>query len=385
MKKLLSLMLAVILIFSFSVIAFAEDDTSVQLQFNSDGKFKIMQVNDTQDTHNINNRTVEFLNAALESEQPDLVVIVGDMLSDMFVFDSEKNITKALYVLGKIFNDAKTPFTVTFGNHDHEYTDVLSTDEMIAVFEQFEYFIRGNGCDAGTFNLPVLSSDGSSYPFNIYVMDTHNKSEEVGGYEGVYPEQVEWYKNTSDKLKEQNGGKVVPSLLFQHIPVKEMHQFYTEGEKGGSNSFFNLNNGNWYKLDDTLLISDESVSFVGEPPYSEPQSYTTGQYEAWLEKGDIIGAFFGHDHINNFVGKTTEGIVLGYNGGSGFAAYGSGDRRSVRIFEIDENDVENYVTRSVFYSDVTGKNISFYPTDILSPLTVTVLLRIVYKVFFFLK
>lgn len=384
MKKLTAIILALLMAFSFAVVSFAADEKET-LQFGEDGTFKIMQVNDTQDTNNINKKTVKFLKAALKSEQPDLVIIAGDMLSDMFIMPNEEKITEALSVLAGIFNDAKVPFAVTYGNHDHEYADILSIEKMNAVFEEFEYFCNAEGCDPGTFNLPVLSSDGTHYPFNIYVMDTHNKSDEIGGYEGVYPEQVEWYKQKSDELRELNGGKAVPSLLFQHIPVKEMHQFYTEGEKGGSDSFFNLNDGSWYKLDDTLIISDEDSSFVGEPAYSEPRSHTTGQYEAWLEKGDIIGAFFGHDHVNNFIGKTTEGIVLGYNGGSGFAAYGSGDKRSVRIFEIDENDVESYTTRSVFYGELTGDRFDFYPTDILSPLSVTVLLRIIYSVFFFLK
>ncbi|MBQ8503812.1 MAG: metallophosphoesterase family protein [Clostridia bacterium] len=382
MKKIISIMLCVLMAFSFSVIAFAENE-KLPLQFGEDGKFKIMQVNDTQDTNNINKKTVEFLKAALQSEEPDLVVIVGDMLSDSFTFPTKERLSDGLRVLAEIFNDAKVPFAVTYGNHDHQHEDILSIEEMNAVFEEFEYFCNAQGCDPGTFNLPVLSSDGTHYPLNIYMMDTHNKSEKIGGYEGVYPEQVEWYKNTSDALKVQNNGEVVPSLLFQHIPVKEMHQFYQDGEKGAADSFFNINDGNWYALNDKVAVSEEN--FVGEPPYSEPKSHTTGQYEAWLEKGDIIGAFFGHDHINNFVGVTDEGITLGYNGGSGFAAYGSGDKRSVRIFEIDENDVENYTTRSVFYGKLTGDEFDFYPSDLLSADSITKLLRIFYTIFFFLK
>ncbi len=378
MKKLLCVLLAIVMVLSCTVIAFASGSSDA-LQFGEDGKFKIMQVNDTQDTHRMNKKTAKFLNAALESEKPDLVVIVGDMLADFYPFATKEKLEKALYELGKIFDDAAVPFTMTFGNHDYDHTENLSLEEMVDIFRQFEYFYYSEGCDEGTFNLPILSSDGKDYTLNIYMMDTHGKVD--GNYEGVYPEQVEWYKNTSDKLKKENGGKTVPSIVFQHVPVKEIHQFYTEGEKGAADSFYNFESKKWFTLGDNVIASE--TNYAGESPCSEPTDYTTGQYEAWLEKGDIIGAFFGHDHVNNFVGITEDGITLGYNGGSGFHSYGMGDKRSVRIFEFDEDDVENYETRSVLYGELTGKSFSFAIPDLM--VFVTAIFRFFYKVLPFLK
>lgn len=378
MKKLISILLVLSMLFAFSFAASAKKEDK-SLHFSEDGKFKIMQVNDTQDTHNIKKKTVAFMKAALESEKPDLVVIAGDMLADFYPFSTKEKLEKALYKLGKIFDDAAVPFTMTFGNHDYDYTETLPLDEMVDIFRQFEYFYYSEGCDEGTFNLPVFSSAGKDYTLNIYMMDTHGKVD--GNYEGVYPEQVEWYKNTSDSLKKENGGKVVPSILFQHIPVKEMHQFFVEGEKGAEDSFYNFESKKWFTLGDNVIASE--TNYAGESPCSEPIGYTTGQYEAWLEKGDIIGAFFGHDHVNNFVGITEDGITLGYNGGSGFRAYGMGDKRSVRIFEFDENDVENYKTRSVLYGELTGKSFRYCISDLM--VFVTAIFRFFYKVLPFLK
>lgn len=378
MKKLISIALVLSMLFAFSFVISAKNESDT-LQFSEDGKFKIMQVNDTQDTHRMNKKTAKFLNAALESEKPDLVVIVGDMLADFYPFATKEKLEKALYELGKIFDDAAVPFTMTFGNHDYDHTENLSLEEMVEVFRQFEYFRYSEGCDEGTFNLPVVSSAGKDYTLNIYMMDTHGKVD--GNYEGVYPEQVEWYKNTSDSLKKENGGKVVPSILFQHIPVKEMHQFFVEGEKGAEDSFYNFESKKWFTLGDNVIVSE--TNYAGESPCSEPVGYKTGQYEAWLEKGDIIGAFFGHDHVNNFVGITEDGITLGYNGGSGFHSYGMGDKRSVRIFEFDEDDVENYETRSVLYGELTGKSFSFAIPDLM--VFVTAIFRFFYKVLPFLK
>ncbi len=378
MKKLISavLVLSMLFAFSFAVSANNEDEP---LKFGEDGKFKIMQVNDTQDTHRINKKTVKFLKAALESEKPDLVVIAGDMLADFYPFSTKEKLEKALYELGKIFDDAAVPFTMTFGNHDYDHKELLSLGEMVEVFLQFEHFRYSEGCDEGTFNLPVLSSDGKGYALNIYMMDTHGKVSE--NYEGVFPEQVEWYKQKSDELKAQNGGKIVPSFVFQHIPVKEVHQFFVEGEKGAEDSFYNFESKKWFTLSGNIMASDSN--YVGESPCSGPTDYTTGQYEAWLTKGDIIGAFFGHDHVNNFVGITEDGITLGYNGGSGFRAYGMGDKRAVRIFEFDEKDIENYKTRSVLYGELTGKSFSYCIPDLM--VFVTDIFRFFYKLFPFLN
>ena len=65
---------------------------------------------------------------------------------------------------------------------------------------------------------------------------------------------------------------------------------------------------------------------MGEAPCSENFDNITGQYQSWLEKDNIIGAWFGHDHVNTFEGVTDDGIRMGYNGGTGFRSYGNGDR-----------------------------------------------------------
>ncbi|MBP9989263.1 MAG: hypothetical protein KBT46_07170, partial [Ruminococcus sp.] len=168
-----------------------------------------------------------------------------------------------------------------------------------------------------------------------------------------------------------NGGKAVPSFVFQHVPVKEIYQFVDEYEFNASaaereNAVFSIDDFKWYKLNDKI-----TDGVIGEVPCSESRGGHTGEYEAWLEKGEIIGAFFGHDHVNNFTGTTDEGIRMGYNGGLGFSTYGRGSDRSARIFEIDENDVENYNTFEYTYKDCTGKDFSFFITDLISPVALS--------------
>ncbi len=363
MKKLLSIILVFVLTFSMCTVAFAQGNAD-ELKFNSDGKFKIMQMNDIQDTNNFNSLTKEFMEKAIAQENPDLVVVVGDMLSDTFLFANEEKIEATLRTIAEIFEASNTPFAVTFGNHDHDLEDIVSLEKMIEIFKSYDCFMYNEGCDAGTYNLPILNSTGTGYALNVYLMDTNNKVD--GEYDGVRPNQVQWYKDTSNALKRQNFGKVVPSVLFQHIPTKEMYQFAQEVDFTQCNeAIYNQDTNKWYKLDTSKIISDYAV--LGEAPATEPLDKVTGQYEAWLEQGDIIGAFFGHDHVNNFIGVTDEGIVMGYNGGTGFRTYGTTDQRSVRIYEFNENDVNNYDAYTLTYKDVTGKSINFWFFDLFTP------------------
>ena len=49
-----------------------------KLNFNSDGKFKVVQFNDTQDDERIDRRTIELMEKVLDTEKPDFVVLNGD-------------------------------------------------------------------------------------------------------------------------------------------------------------------------------------------------------------------------------------------------------------------------------------------------------------------
>ena len=376
-RSILSVLLTALLVCACLVPAGAAVEIEASpLQVHEDGSFKICMFNDLQDKRNPNANTIAMVEAILDSEQPDLVVIAGDSISDTYFTASADDIDATIKALMKPIADRNIPYLFTFGNHDHDAADALDLEGQIASYKSYaSCIIPDDGCDPGTYNVPVLNSDGTGYAFNVYMMDTGNKNEEVGGYRGVTPEQVEWYKAKSDELKAANGGEVVPSMVFQHIPVKEIYQFMEETDDI-QNAYFSIDDYKWYRLKEDRLVGENNYCF--EAPCSEKQTVTTGQYEAWLEKGDIIGAFFGHDHINNFVGITEEGIKMGYNAGSGFATYGEGGNRSARIFVLNEEDPAAYETYNVTYNDIMEEDINFVMMDLFSLKTITLIMRVLY-------
>ena len=345
-KKICALILSAVLLMSAFAMPAAAADEEKKLTFGEDGKFRILQINDFQDRGETNETSLEFLNAVLDKYEPDLVVLVGDQLS---VNSTAEEIKKALYNQLMPMQERGIPFIFTFGNHDLDHVNIMSAQQQGEYYRSFSYcYANTDGADAGTYNTVIYSNDGTEPLLNIYMMDTGHWVGD-GMNCGITEEQLEWYKQTSNSLKTLNGGEVVPSLVFQHIPVKEIHKLLKEVPAGTPGALK-------AKYEDKYYVLDENADWIGdrnvmrETPASEHPSITTGQYEAWVEQGDIIGAYFGHDHVNTFVGRTEDGIVLGYNGGFGFAAYGDPGERYARIYDFDADDVENYTQQTIYYT-----------------------------------
>mgnify|MGYP002626413637 CR=1 FL=1 len=347
MKKMLSVLLAVLFLSALCpAVCAAEQPT---LQFHADGTFRIMQINDFQDSHNTNAKSAAFLNAVLDRYRPDLVVLVGDQLMHGNSMTVEQ-IRTALKAELQPLEERNIPFLFTYGNHDHDHDSTLDRAGQAAIYDAYSMCCAShNGPDPGTYNNVIYGSDGVTPALNVYMMDTN---EWYGDFtmSGVKPAQVQWYKDTSDALKAQNGGAPVPSLVFQHIPVKETFKFLVEVPKGTPGAVDSKFGSEWYILDENAdWVGDRNV--MKENIACENPSVSTGQYEAWVEQGDIIGAYFGHDHVNTFVGRTAEGVVMGYNGGFGFAAYGDGNERFARIYDFNENNVDGYTQKTLYYSE----------------------------------
>lgn len=376
MKKILSVLLAIVMCIGVMVPAFAADTKKAELKFH-DGEFRIMQLNDTQDVVLKDVLQRDYFLALVEQEKPDLIVFAGDMLTDFFPGATRKSLEKCIANFFPVVNECGVPFVVTFGNHDHDWDDKgkFPLEEQEAFYRQFENCINAtDGYNFGTFNLPIKSSDGKKTAFNVYVFDSNNKAPEgvITGYEGVRAEQVEWYKAKSNELKAANGGKVVPSLVFQHVPVKEIYQFLDEVPFTSdlTDAVYNIDDNKWFVLNDKAMDG-----VLGEVPCSEAQDSTGGQYDAFVEQGDVLGAFFAHDHVNNFYGKTDDGIYLGYNGGTGFSTYGRGGNRSARMYIINENDPANFETYLATYNDTMGQNMNFWVMDLVSPVDITIVFK----------
>ncbi len=314
------------------------------LHFNN-GTFKIMQIADIQEDYPVNPDTIKLIRLALDREKPDLVVLTGDQIqaySSCYRKDSERKVREVINAFIAPIEERNIPFCMTFGNHDDD--GPVNKDTQIEMYSSYSSSRFGTPrCidDKGTYSIQIFDSAKEKEIFNLYLIDS-NKKEPDGAYSPVKKEQIDWYRNERERLKEKTGN-YLPSFIFQHIPVPEFYDALIkcpQKEKGAVEAFKSRKNTFW-KLDSKTIAEG---GFMHESP-AVPE-INTGEFDALKEKGDVVGLFAGHDHINSYI-TNKEGIDLGYCQGAGFNTYGPGGKRGVRIYNLNENDIRNYKSYTV--------------------------------------
>ncbi len=334
-KRILSVLLTFALIIPLgSLLPSAESDT--KLRFGSDGKFKIVVFADCQDGADPNEKMIDLMNDALDTEKPDLVAFTGDNILVSLESSFESGIQQVLQPV----IDRDLPYIYTFGNHDDEYG--LSKEYM------HEYYSTHGKCltyDAapeisgfGNCNVPIYSSTGDDIAFNLWVIDSLSYESGTKKYNHVQQDQLDWYKKTSIELEQQAGHKV-NSIMFQHIVMPEVYNLLVEDPDGDETYM-----GKTYRLE----LNSNASGYLGEFPC--PPATNGGQFDALLERGDVLGVVSGHDHSNGFHG-TYKGIGFIQMAGMSFRSYGDDNCRGYGVIEIDENDTSTYTVRRVPYID----------------------------------
>ena len=350
-----------LLICCFPMSALAADDNTLQFQ---NGKFKILILSDLQDTNEPQQETTDMITAAITKTEPDLIVLLGDNIAGWWKGVDKTQTDEAIAKVAEPIENSGIPFALVFGNHDHEglaseengYEEEAAKEYILHRFQLYGGCLATEGEEmtgVGNYNLTVKDSAGEKNIFNLWFMDSnpYTPDEEGGGYGYVHEDQTEWYKKTSDALKAQNGGAPMPSLLFQHIIVPEVYDMLTEVPKGteGAVSGNGGHEGKYYIANKDYIYQGN----VNEGPC--PPNTNHGQFESWVEQGDIIGAFFGHDHTNDFAGEY-QGIKLVACPETGFYSYGS--VHGVRTITLDEKDLSDFESEVILYTDLLDYEVS---------------------------
>ena len=325
------------------------------LRFNSDHKFKIMQIADTQEIPAVSPDTLSLINNALDREKPDLVIFTGDQIkgySKKFKKDPVI-IESTIDILVEPIAKRNIPFMVTYGNHDAQCG--VDNRGQYKFYAKYDNFISGdlrNSDDVGTADIQIYSSTEDKPVFELYIIDSHGKAKDGAGYAPVDKKQIEWYVSRREQLKAENGD-YLPSLVFQHIPVPEFFDVIKKVPKGtkGAVPAYGEHENEYFVLNDETIAEG---GFMLESPASP--DVNTGEFEAMSEKGDVLGIYVGHDHNNSFVVKYN-GVDLGYTQGAGFNVYGPGENRGVRIFELDETAPREYKTHTATFKELCGTKI----------------------------
>lgn len=343
MKKIISLALAIIMTIGiFPVFSSAEGEKT--LQFDSDGKFKIIIFADVQDFDPLVETTVQLMNECLDKAEPDLVVYLGD--TSIAMGDEEER--KTIQAATKPCVDRDIPFAVVFGNHDGERE--TSREKLLSYYQEFGCLTTDADPDmygCGTSNLEIKSSDGKKTAFNLWFFDSnaYNPDKEVGGYDYVHEDQIEWYKKTAAELKKANGGETVPSMLFQHIIMTEVYErLYPKMPFGGFKDY-TMNGVSYFPVP----FFNRHSGIILEP--CSPSFNSVGQWDALVETGDVIATFFGHDHVNDFRAEYEDIAIINVPT-VGDQAYSDAISRGAGLITLDEKDLSTFDYEMMYMFDM---------------------------------
>ena len=118
---------------------------------------------------------------------------------------------------------------------------------------------------------------------NAYTGEGFNK------YDYIHDDQIEWYRKQIRRMNSQEY-RIVPSLVFFHIPLQEYQTAYDLYEQR----------------------SDQVKYYFGEKGQEVGASeHPSGMFEAAKEFGSTTAIFCGHNHLNNY-SIEYEGIRLTY-------------------------------------------------------------------------
>ena len=355
-KKAVAALISMLLLCNILFLPCAAQEAQ-PLQFHN-GKFKILILSDVQDTDTPQRETTALLEAALDEAKPDLVVLLGDNTAGWWKNVDKAATEAAVDAVAKPIDSRNIPFALVFGNHDHEglcdeqngMQEEEAKELLLSYFQKYKTCLAVEGEEMTgvcNYNLLVKSSDGEKIVYNLWFMDSnpYTPESEGGGYGYVHQDQTAWYQSTAAQLKAQNGGETVPAMLFQHIIVPEVYDMLKEVPVGTSGAVRGHGSykSHYYTVSDAVYQGT-----LNEGPC--PPDKNGGQFKSWLETGDIVAAFFGHDHTNDFAG-VYEGIHLVATPAVTFYSYGY--HRGVRTITLDEADLSTFTSEILTFEDLT--------------------------------
>ncbi len=281
-------------------------ETSV-LKFNNEGKFKIVQFTDLHYVYgNEKSAAVtENMNAVLDAEHPDFVIITGDLVYG-------PGVAKALPEIIKPITSRKLPFAVVFGNHDDEFD--LKRTEIYDILQGYPGSLMParTGDIVPDYDIAIASADDKRAASVLYCFDSnaYTPIKGLGTYGWIKFDQIYNYRKESTKYTTSNGGAPLPALAFFHIPLPEYN----------------------------YALSDPKTQVIGnkdEKPCSPIAN--SGLFTSMKEMGDVFGIFVGHDHDDDFVLEYYD-MLLSYGRFSGCdTVYNHLKPNGARVIELTQD------------------------------------------------
>lgn len=253
--------------------------------------FRILQLTDfhSDQSEYANERTRADVRAMVARHHPHLLAVTGDI----WCGDGHPE-TAAMWMARDLafISSLQTPWAFTWGNHDYA-RDFSHAQQRIITSP---HYAAPHTTPRGECHLEVCGADGS-VAWDLFFVNTRNQWK--------LPEDLAWFQLRSASLR-QSRGRVVPALMFFHIPLMRYQAAINQGRTRG------------IAMEEVLCWGDES---------------DTGA-DIIITSGNVRACFCGHSHRND-CWFLENGVTFSYGRSTGHGGYGDDVNKGAKLITLD--------------------------------------------------
>lgn len=277
-----------------SVVQFGEDrkNTAIKIlqitdmqfissdQMRTPDRLRIDEINGWREK-NYDIQCGNHIRSLIAQSKPDLIFITGDI-----VYGEFDDSGRGFEWFCNFMDSFQIPWAPVYGNHDNE--SKVGVKWQNQKFENCKYCLFKTGNVSGNGNYTVGIATGDKLVKVLYMADSNGcglaTDELVVKRAGIYPDQIEYFKNKAVEIEKSQGNKVSGFMAF-HIPTTDFKR--VEIAKG-------------YRVEET----DYFTLGVDKEPKDGDFGFKLEKYGAFevegfvdfLKESAIDGVFVGHCH-----------------------------------------------------------------------------------------
>ena len=285
-----------------------DDYSGVYTIVSNEDDFKILQITDVHLGGGIisYDKDIKALKAVyklIEYTKPDLVIVTGDLTFPVGIMSFSFNNTAPVEQFAAFMRNTGVPWAFTYGNHDTESMAIGSKSELNDLYKSLSWktsrnllypytqpILNGEKITGRNNQLIEIRNSDGTLNQALFLIDSNAYSGKgFNKYDYIRDDQVEWYEKEILRLNEEEG-RIIPSLVFFHIPLQEYKEAYNLYKEGSSEV-------KYYFGDIDAKIS--------------PGNHPSELFDTAVRLQSSKAFFCGHDHYNN-ISLEYKGILLTY-------------------------------------------------------------------------
>lgn len=242
-------------------------------------------------TDTIYDNCFKYIAHAVNSTQPDLILIVGDIIYGEFD-DSGAALLKVV----EHMESYKIPWAPVFGNHDNE--SLKGVEWQVQQFLNAEYCLFKRGDVTGNGNYTIALTQGGKLARMVYMMDSngcHSSTDpSVKKTRGFGNDQKQWIIDNAT-LIEETLERQIPSFIALHIPTIE---FLHAAIEAGYQPQADTSSQDFYSYKIGIDVEAKNGDFGTKNEHFKDIHNEEGFLDI-LKAHNFDGVFVGHNHRNN--------------------------------------------------------------------------------------